>query len=166
MIEKWPLYQYGKVTNEELEEKCKEIYVSEYIRKGCGTQINIKTRDGVPVVFRESRFSHAFGRERRGVRNFHPARATRVLWIKRVLDEDAGRLTILIKEVTKKLKKRKGGKGGRGKRYQRLYYVPEEEYLVVLTWDGPRKKFLNFTSHYPMTQPWKIEEIKELFGIK
>ena len=150
------LHQYGKKTEKEIQEECRKIFIREYIRREDGSEVIIKTTDGLQVIFEEGRFDHAFGRERKpNPREFDYSRARRVFWIKKVIREKCEELKVLNKDISKSNYK------------QRLYYLPNKEYLVVLDWlYNDLSTYLKFNTHYTLTMSWKLTQIKQVFDIK
>lgn len=155
---KLKLYKYGKISDKDLQKECKEIFIKEYIKDKQGNKKAIKTKDDKRVFFHESIFKHAFSRKRGGLEEFDYSRARRVFWIRAVIKEQVENMSVLVKEITKKKKRSKP-------KYQRLYYVPKKEYLVVLQWNSSKKKFLKFITHYKVTMKWKRQQLKRLFDI-
>lgn len=151
------LYQYGKKTDREIQEECKKLFISEYVRNNDGKDLIIKTTDGIRVVFNEKRFEHAFSREDRHtkVRSFDHSRARKVLWIKQLIKEKFDGATVLKRDATKTDKK------------IREYYLPQKQYLVILNWDvtsDPHR--LVFNTAYAITMTWKRNQLEKNFGIK
>lgn len=150
-------YQYGKITDLEIQKECKKLFVSNYIRKDTGDEIIIKTKDGMRVIFEETRFEHAFTREDRftKVRSFDYSRARKVLWIKCLVTEQCGDMKVLVRDTMK------------GNNKTREYYLPERQYLVILDWhprDNPHS--FRFNTAYCVTMAWKREQVEKNFGIK
>ena len=146
--------RYKGLSAAELQEKCRSIFFSDYVSNNG----DIKTTDGKFVYFREYIFDHAFSKEKNGIRQFVYSRARKIDWIRPVIEESTEDVTVLKKDITQK-------EPGKKKQYQRLYYIPEKKYLVVLEWNGASKKDLKFITHYTIDERWMLAKIKETFGL-
>lgn len=123
-------YNYKGLNQEQVEKKCRQIFMKNYIRDVSNNKIFIYTILKERVVFNENDFSHAFGyrNNRTGVEEFSFQRARRVLWIKEVV---TGKCPSIRKEIGKEVY---------------FYYNSKQKYLVFL------KKLsrgdLRFITHY------------------
>jgi len=145
------LHEYGKITDREIQANCRLLYIATYFERG-GSEVIVQTTDNIRVYFEKERFDHAFSRKNRsGTREFDYSRARRVLWIKKVIRNNCGGLPVKFKDINGHPKKR-------------LYYQPNNEYLVILDWDtASSPPSLKFNTAYPITWPKRLKEIRELF---
>jgi hypothetical protein len=149
--------KYGKNTPEGIKAECKRIYLEEYVQKCDGTKILLSTSDGFHVSFSEEQFEHAFSREdeKTKIRRFDFTRARKVKWIGQVIKERCDGLTLKKADIEKKGIK------------QRIYYLPERSYLVVLNWDETcDTKILRFETAYFVDLPYKFKELNKIFSEK
>lgn len=122
----WPLLRLEANSEKELIEKYREVYIKEYVEK------EIYDFNGNLVIFPYKQFDHAFTESRdyknsQGIHDqFSKKRARYILWIKKVLMKDTGKIDY-------KFEYRSEVREKRGKRViARIYAVIEEKYIVVL----------------------------------
>lgn len=134
---------YKGLSEEEVRDKCRQIFVENYVRDKSGERMIVRTRDGFQVFFHEYQFWHAFSYENKqlGIRRFSYQRARRVLWIKRAIEGHSGF-------------KRKD-EGGR-----RLYFYERGRYVVVLK---RTKRGFRFATHYVLRSKRKFLEMCSRF---
>lgn len=137
----WPLLRLEADTQEELIEKYREVYVNEYVNQ------EIFDFKGNRVIFPYKQFDHAFTeskdyRNSQGVHDrFSKKRARYILWIKKVLMKDTGK-------VDYKFEYRSEVREKRGKRViARIYAVIEEKYIVVLDKKEDKLYFVTGVPH-------------------
>lgn len=147
---------YGKTTPEKMKEACRQIYLEEYVHKPDGSKIFLTTTDGIKVSFSAEQFEHAFSKadDNTGVRRFDFIRARKVRWIKQIINEQCDGLKVLKVDVEK---------NGIN---QRVYYLPERFYLVVLNWDETQTpRSLCFETAYYVDFLNKRRQLRKLFSL-
>ncbi len=137
----WPLLKLEADTQEELIEKYREVYVNEYVKQ------EIYDFKGNRVIFPYKQFDHAFTetkdyRNSQGIHDhFSKKRARYILWIKKVLMKDTGK-------VDYKFEYRSEVREKKGKRViARIYAVIEEKYIVVLDKKDDKLYFVTGVPH-------------------
>jgi len=132
-------FKYRGLTPQQIETKCKQVYLTTYVREADGSPVLIYSHDGKRVIFTEHHFYHAFSFEDKrnlGMRKFSYQRARLVLWIKEIV---TGNQRAIFKDTLKLHK-------GLRILFRRLYYDKKNKYLVVLKYK--KNKDLEFLTHY------------------
>lgn len=137
------LYNYKRLNAKQVEKKCRQIFIENYIRDVNNNKILIYTTLKERVIFNENDFSHAFSyrNKRNGVEEFSFQRARRVLWIKEIV---TGKCPSVRKEIGKEVY---------------FYYNSRQEYIVFLkklSWGG-----LLFITHYVAKSKKKQDWIRK-----
>ncbi len=138
----WSLLRLRAETEEELKEKYRQVYIEEYVNQ------EIYTFYGQRVIFPYSQFDHAFSESSDyktsfGVHDkpFSEKRARYILWIKKVLAVESGKVEYTF-EHRSEIRTKKGKQV-----VVRIYAVIEEKYVVVLDQKGDILYFITAIPH-------------------
>jgi len=133
---------YKGLSEKEAKNKCRQIFIENYIQDKNGNKIIIKTKDGFRVFFDGGhQFWHAFTYKQGEIRKFSYQRARCILWIKEAINE------------CKRFKRKDEGK-------DRIYFHEKERYVVVLR---KTKQGYRFITHYVLRNEKRFLKMRKKF---
>lgn len=131
------LYRYKNLTGQDVEDKCRELFINNYIKDVAGNKVIIKTTNNELVIFKIINYDHAFSYQdkkydssnpRSKERKFSYQRARCILWIKEMV---TGKNTGAIrKDIQQNV----------------FFYDQKEKYVVILR--KLKNGYLQFVTHF------------------
>lgn len=144
------LLKFKNLTDIEVNNKCRNLFLNNYIEDANGNRVIIKTNNNERVIFHEHNYDHAFSHKNKNYdkcnlnskkRLFSYQRARRLFWIKETVTGNN------INAVRKDIKQ------------DVYFYDPNEKYVIILK--KLKSGDLQFITHYCVKHGKSLENIEK-----
>jgi len=144
------LYKYKNLHVLDVEKKCKELFIENYIKDVNGNRIVINTTNNERVIFHEYNYDHAFSHKNKNYdkynlntkkRLFSYQRARRLFWIKETVTGNNN--NAVRKDIKQDV----------------YFYDPKEKYVIIFK--KLKSGDLQFITHYCVKNEISLKNIEK-----